>query len=76
MTSAPLADVAVVFATIDPAKKIGGITAFLVEKSTPGFSLGGDIDKMGLRTVPMGELILQDCYVPEENRLPGRKVRA
>ena len=69
VTSAPLADVAVVFATIDPAKKIGGITAFLVEKSTPGFSLSGDIDKMGLRTVPMGELILQDCFVPEENRL-------
>ena len=52
VTSAPLADVAVVFATIDPAKKIGGITAFLVEKSTPGFSLSRDIDKMGLRTAP------------------------
>jgi alkylation response protein AidB-like acyl-CoA dehydrogenase len=48
---------------------LGGITAFLVENGTPGFSGGRDIDKMGLRTAAMAELILQDCHVPEQNRL-------
>lgn len=69
VTSAPMADLAVVFATSDPAKGIGGIGAFLVEKGTPGFRLGGHTEKMGLRTSPMGELILDDCYVPAECRL-------
>jgi alkylation response protein AidB-like acyl-CoA dehydrogenase len=69
VTSAPIADVAVVFATTNPKLGRWGITAFLVDKGTPGFSLGRDLEKMGLRTSPIGELILQDCYVPEENRL-------
>lgn len=69
VTSAPIANLAVVFATVDPAKGIGGVTAFLVEKDTPGFSVSRDLDKMGLRTSPMGELVFQDCYIPEENRL-------
>jgi alkylation response protein AidB-like acyl-CoA dehydrogenase len=49
-----------------------GVTGFIVEKGTPGFSVSQHIDKMGLRTSPMSELILNDCYVPEENRL-GRE---
>jgi hypothetical protein len=69
VTNAPHADLAVVFATTDPSLGQWGISAFIVEKGTPGFDVGRDIDKMGLRTAPMGELILQDCYVPEENRL-------
>jgi alkylation response protein AidB-like acyl-CoA dehydrogenase len=69
VTNAPVADMAVVFATVDPAKAIWGLTAFLVDKGTPGFTISGHIEKMGLRTSPMGELILQDCFVPEENRL-------
>lgn len=69
VTNAPHADLAVVFATTDPNLGQWGISAFIVEKGTPGFDLGRDIDKMGLRTAPMGELILQDCFVPEENRL-------
>jgi alkylation response protein AidB-like acyl-CoA dehydrogenase len=69
VTNAPIADLAVVFATLDPAKKIGGITAFLAKKGTPGFSLSGHFEKMGLRTSPMGEIILEDCFLPEENRL-------
>jgi hypothetical protein len=69
VTNASLADLALVFATIDPAKGIGGITAFLVEKGTPGFSISRDLAKMGLRTATMGELILRDCHVPKENRL-------
>ncbi len=69
VTNAPVADLAVVFATVNPARGMWGITAFLVEKGTPGFTISRDIEKMGLRTSPMGELVLQDCFVPLENRL-------
>jgi alkylation response protein AidB-like acyl-CoA dehydrogenase len=69
VTNAPVADVSLVFATVNPAKKIGGVTAFLVDKGTPGFRVSRHIDKMGLRTSPMGELILEDCILPEESRL-------
>ena len=69
VTNAPVADMAVVFATVDPSKGMWGITAFIVEKGTPGFTVSQHIDKMGLRTSPMGELIFQDCFLPEENRL-------
>lgn len=69
VTNAPVADVALVFATVNPAKGMGGVTAFLIDKGTPGFRVSRDIEKMGLRTSPMGEIILEDCFVPEENRL-------
>lgn len=69
VSNAPVADMAVVFATIDPSKGMWGITGFLVDVGTPGFSISRSIEKMGLRTSPMGELILQDCFVPLESRL-------
>src|SRR4030095_13071072 len=69
VTNAPVADVSLVFATVNPAKGRGGVTAFLVDKGAPGFRVSRNIEKMGLRTSPMGELILQDCVVPEESRL-------
>ena len=69
VTNAPVADVALIFATVNPAKGMGGVTAFLVDKGTPGFRVSRNIDKMGLRTSPMGELILEDCCVPVESRL-------
>ncbi|MCA9921098.1 MAG: acyl-CoA dehydrogenase family protein [Anaerolineales bacterium] len=69
VTSAPICDVAVVFATVDPAKGMGGVTGFIIEKDTPGFSLSAPIHKMGLRTSPMGELIMEDVFLPDENRL-------
>lgn len=69
VTNAPVADVALVFATVDPAKGMGGVTAFLIDKGTPGFQVSRSIEKMGLRTSPMGELILEDCFVPEDSRL-------
>jgi len=69
VTNAPVSELAVVFATVDPGKGQWGITAFLVEKGTPGFSVGGAMEKMGLRTSPLGELVLRDCFIPEENRL-------
>ncbi len=69
VTNAPHADLAVVFATTNPDLGQWGISAFIVETSTSGFEVSRDIEKMGLRTAPMGELILQNCFVPEDNRL-------
>lgn len=76
VTNAPVADVAVVFAATAPDKGSWGISAFLLEMGTLGFTVGKNIEKMGLRTAPMGELILQDCFVPEENRLGPEGVGA
>ncbi|MDT7041548.1 acyl-CoA dehydrogenase family protein [Candidatus Nitronereus thalassa] len=67
--SAPIADIAVVFATVDPSQGIRGVTAFIVDTRSPGFVINRELEKMGLRTHPMGELTFQDCFVPEENRL-------
>ncbi|MBI2311679.1 MAG: acyl-CoA dehydrogenase family protein [Betaproteobacteria bacterium] len=69
VTNGPVADLILVFATVDPAKGAHGITGFLVEKGTPGLRAGPTIEKMGLRTVPMGELTLESCAVPVENRI-------
>jgi alkylation response protein AidB-like acyl-CoA dehydrogenase len=66
---AAVCDVALVFATTDPSLGQWGISAFLVEKDTPGFRVSQGWEKMGLRTGPTGELTLEDCFVPEENRL-------
>jgi len=69
ITNAPVADVVLVFAA-DPGKpRMAGISAFLVEKGTPGFGVSRGLDKMGLRTSPMGEIVLDDCVVPAANRL-------
>ncbi len=69
VTNGPIADVLVVFAVTDPGKRSAGISAFLVEKSFPGFRVSRPLEKMGLRTSPMAELYFDDCEVPEENRL-------
>lgn len=69
ITLAPVADVAVVFATVNPALGRWGITAFVVERGTNGFTTSPVRDKMGLRTTPMGDLFFEDCFIPEENRL-------
>jgi acyl-CoA dehydrogenase len=61
----------VVFATIDPSLGRAGHRAFVVEKGTPGFSVGKIEDKMGLRASETAELVLEDCRVPEENLLGG-----
>lgn len=75
VSEAPVADLFVVFATIDAAKGPLGLTAFLVERDTPGFRVGRQIEKLGLKTSPMAELIFEDCAVPATNRL-GREGRA
>ena len=62
----------IVFATIDPTAGYRGITAFLVERETPGFTVGRKEDKLGIRASSTCELILDDCLVPEENLLGER----
>ena len=65
VTNAPEADLHVVFATIDRSLGFAGITGFLVDKATPGISVGKPLSKMGLRTSPMGEVVLENCEVPD-----------
>jgi len=75
VSNAPVADVFVVFTTVDRSLGSLGLTAFVVERNTPGFRVGRPLEKMGLRTSPMAELIFEDCRVPVKNRL-GREGRA
>jgi alkylation response protein AidB-like acyl-CoA dehydrogenase len=74
VTNGPVADVAVVYATVDPKLGATGITAFIVERGTPGVTVSRPFDKMGLRTSPMAELVFDECRVPVANRL-GREGR-
>ncbi|MZP29677.1 acyl-CoA dehydrogenase [Heliobacterium undosum] len=69
ITNAEWADVYVVIAATDPAKKHRGTTAFIVEKGTPGFSFGKKEHKMGIRASSTYELVFDNCRIPEENRL-------
>lgn len=68
---APNADVLVVYARTDPDAGARGITAFIVEKSFKGFSVAQKLDKLGMRGSHTGELVFEDCEVPEENVLGG-----
>ncbi len=74
VSEAPVADVFLIFATIDRHKGVLGLTAFLVEKGSPGFQVGKQIDKMGLKTSPMAELVFENCRLPADQRL-GREGR-
>jgi isovaleryl-CoA dehydrogenase len=65
ITNGPGADVLVVYATVDPALKSRGITAFLIERGMPGFSTGVKLDKLGMRGSDTCELVFQDCRVPK-----------
>jgi alkylation response protein AidB-like acyl-CoA dehydrogenase len=69
VTNAPVADLFLLFATVDRKRGMWGITAFLIEKDTPGLTVSQPFRKMGLTTSPMAEVILEDCAVPEEARL-------
>lgn len=73
ITNAPIADVILAFVTTDPTKGFLALSAVLVERDTPGLTVGPPFDKMGLRTVPMSEVTFSGCEVPEENVLgrPG-----
>ncbi len=63
------AEINIVFAVTDKEKKAKGVSAFIVEKGTPGFSFGKKERKMGLRSSPTLELIFENCRVPKENLL-------
>ncbi|MDN5213753.1 acyl-CoA dehydrogenase family protein [Fulvivirgaceae bacterium BMA12] len=69
ITLAPIADVVLVFANVNPKLGRWGVSAFLVEKGEESFKASPVRDKMGMRTVPFGELKFENCFVPEENRL-------
>ncbi|MEL6635590.1 MAG: acyl-CoA dehydrogenase family protein [Bacteroidota bacterium] len=69
ITLAPIADMAIVFANTNAKLGKWGVSAFLVEKTMAGYEAGPVQHKMGCRTVPLGELYLRDCFVPEANRL-------
>jgi isovaleryl-CoA dehydrogenase len=69
ITNGPDADVIVVYAKTDPAAGPRGITAFLVERTFPGFSTAQKLDKLGMRGSNTCELVFVDCEVPEENVL-------
>lgn len=69
VTLAPVSDLAIAFATVDRSKGKWGITAFMVETSSEGCFRGEVQQKMGLRTVPIGEITFENCFVPDENRI-------
>jgi alkylation response protein AidB-like acyl-CoA dehydrogenase len=74
ITSGAIADLMVCFASTDPSKGVLGITAFLVERGSPGFRVIRDIPNLGLRTAPMAELVFENCVLPAESML-GREGR-
>lgn len=67
ITNAPDADVLVVYAKTEPDAGSKGITAFLIERGMKGFSVAQKLDKLGMRGSETGELVFEDCEVPEEN---------
>jgi len=69
ITNSKEAGLFILFATVDPSKGYKGITAFLIEKNFPGFTVGKKEDKLGIRASSTCELILEDCRVPKENVL-------
>jgi alkylation response protein AidB-like acyl-CoA dehydrogenase len=69
VSNGPVADVIVVYARTRPDAGALGITAFLVDKDSPGLSVGKPLKKMGLRTSPLSELFFDDCRIPAGNVL-------
>lgn len=69
ITNGPVADLAIVIAVTDKSKGARGISAFIVEKNFPGYSVGRKLDKIGQRGSETSELIFDNCVVPAENRL-------
>jgi isovaleryl-CoA dehydrogenase len=67
ITNAPIADIMLVYAKTVPEKQARGITAFILEKGFPGFSVSKKLEKLGNRGSPTGELVFDDCRVPAEN---------
>lgn len=72
ITNAAEAEIFIVFANANPAKGYRGITAFIIERGAAGFSVGKREDKLGIRASSTCELILDDCFVPQ-NRILGEE---
>src|SRR5206468_451157 len=71
ITNGGIADLHVIFANTDPSAGAAGIAAFVVEKGNPGLTMGRKEKKLGVRASHTAQVILQDCFVPTENRLGG-----
>jgi isovaleryl-CoA dehydrogenase len=71
ITNGPDADTLVVYAKTEPELGARGVTAFLIEKGMKGFSVAQKLDKLGMRGSETGELVFEDCEVPEENIMGG-----
>lgn len=69
ITNGGIADIYVVFAVTAPEQRHKGVTAFIVDSDTPGFSVGKKEKKLGIRSSPTTEIIFEDCRVPKENML-------
>jgi alkylation response protein AidB-like acyl-CoA dehydrogenase len=69
ITNAPIADLLIVFARTSAGIGPYGLSAFIVESGTPGLSVGPPLEKMGLRTSPMAEVVVSDCFVPDSSLL-------
>ncbi|MDR1701250.1 MAG: acyl-CoA dehydrogenase [Sporomusaceae bacterium] len=69
ITNGASAETFLIFATIDKSKGLKGITGFIVDKATPGFSVGKKEEKMGIRASSTTEIILENCRVPKANML-------
>src|SRR5204862_7328812 len=69
ITNGPIAETLVVYAKTDPAAGPRGITAFIIEKGMKGFSTAQKLDKLGMRGSDTGELVFDNCELPEENVL-------
>lgn len=67
ITNSPDADTLIVYAKTEPEQKSRGITAFIIERDFKGFSVAQKLDKLGMRGSETGEMVFEDCEVPEEN---------
>lgn len=74
VTNAPVADVFVVYATINPEYGALGVSAFVLDRDTPGLMICAATEKMGLRTSPMSDIVFENCVIPDSQRL-GREGR-
>jgi isovaleryl-CoA dehydrogenase len=69
ITNAPESDIMIVYAVTDPNAGSRGLSAFVVERGTPGFSTPQKLDKLGMRGSDTSEVLMEDCRVPASNRL-------
>jgi alkylation response protein AidB-like acyl-CoA dehydrogenase len=73
ITNGPICDYAVVAATVDPSRKAEGISLFVVEKGTPGFTVTRKLEKVGNRSAETGELLFDDCRIPAANMIGDKE---